>query len=92
MNLLFLQGFNNYYNRVVKKFNTLNDYTTWAANNNKNTQPFDNINFVPNDGIDTTQIVNWNETWTPDYLIVTDGPNISRWFVMDFIRTQRISI
>lgn len=72
---LYLFTYNNYYNRIVKKEDTLAGYGT----------PNDSIigvNFNPNDGIDTTQIVN---TYTnSDYVVITydDGTIYSRWFIV----------
>lgn len=90
MNLVFMT-YNNYYNRIVKKLNTVADYKAAA----KNEQEFSNIQFNPNDGITTDQIINWTDnTWEPDYVIVYDstvGSNIaieSRWFVIEWTRTR----
>ena len=89
MNLTLLQGFNNYYNRVVKKFNTLTDYSNWASNNNNYIKTLPQINFNPNDSVDTTQVINWTEDWSPDYVIVDDGyGNLSRWFIKESQRLR----
>lgn len=52
MNILLLRGFNNYFNRIVKKYSTLNDY----KNNSTSYVEFSNINFNPNDGVATELI------------------------------------
>lgn len=84
MNITYLKKFNNYYNRRIKRFNSLSEY----INN------FDSVSFVqqfnPNDGVNTTRIINWVEEWTPDYLIVsnTKGTIVSRWFVIEASRTR----
>ena len=92
MNLVFLT-FNNYYNRIIKKLDTIAEYEELVPSTNQ--QEFYDIQFNPNDGIDTEQIVNWtNNTWTPDYLVVYDdtvSANIaiqSRWFVIEWVRTR----
>ena len=53
MNILLLKGFNNYFNRIVKKYSTLADYKDHSAEYLE----FTNINFNPNDGVATTLIV-----------------------------------
>lgn len=80
--LRFLKNYNNYYNRIIKHDNIadLSGYTY---------QDFSDINFNPNDGIYTEQIVNWSNTWTPDYMMEIDNNLIiSRWFVLDWERTR----
>lgn len=61
--LTFLKNYNNYYNRIIKnnKKQVINNYSNVS---------FNNINFDVADGIHTTQVVNWDQTWTPDYMIV----------------------
>lgn len=78
---LYLYDFNNYYNRIIKRHENLEDYGTPLAT-------FYNVNFVPNDGITTTQIINYHGD-IPDYMIVvdTDG-KMSRWYVIEDIRTR----
>ena len=92
MNLVFLT-YNNYYNRIIKKFDTVAEYEEAVPASNQ--QEFYDIQFNPNDGINTEQIVNWgNNEWVPDYVIVyddTQSANInlkSRWFVMEWVRTR----
>lgn len=77
MNILFLRGFNNYFNRIVKKYSTLLDYKQQSTSY----VDFHDINFNPNDGIATTLTVGstsqlennkplaWDVEGTPDYLI-----------------------
>lgn len=50
--LKFLNNYNNYYNRIIKK-----DILVSEFNNYQNTA-VTNINFNPNDGLYTEQIVN----------------------------------
>ena len=92
MNLVFLT-YNNYYNRIIKKLDTITEYE--EAVSSELQQEFYDIQFNPNDGINTEQIVNWgNNNWTPDYLVVYDDTqennvNIqSRWFVIEWVRTR----
>ena len=78
MNILFLKGFNNYFNRIVKKYSTLADYKA----NSTSFLEFANINFNPNDGVATELIVGgpknqeennaplaWDTNGTPDYAV-----------------------
>ena len=89
MNLTLLQGFNNYYNRVVKKFDTLSDYLQWTTDNGKLYATLPQINFNPNDGVDTTQVINWSYSWNPDYVVIDDGfGNITRWFIVESNRLR----
>ena len=81
MNLLILKGFNNYFNRKIKKYTDLQDY----IDNSTNYYDFSDINFNPNDGVATSQVVGsenqkeidgaepeplkWETEGSPDYLI-----------------------
>lgn len=82
MNLYYLH-FNNYYNRIVKKFDTLAEYLTLPYYDNVLTA---SIAFNPNDGVQTKQVANvpvGNE-FTYDYCILAEGNDIiSRWFILD---------
>lgn len=87
MNLYYLH-FNNYYNRIVKKFDTLAEYLTLPYYDNVLTA---SIAFNPNDGVDTKQVANvpvGNE-FTYDYCVLADGNDIvSRWFIIDANRNR----
>lgn len=80
MNLYYLH-YNNYYNRIVKKFDTLGEYLTLPYYDNLSTE---NVAFNPNDGTETEQIVNiQSASFGYDYAILADGNNIvSRWFIL----------
>lgn len=67
MNLLFLK-YNNYYNRIVKKEETLDNYhdacEVWTDEEGEDHycyRTFTNINFHENDFLTTTQVVNWSD-------------------------------
>lgn len=81
MSKLYLYNYNNYYNRIFKKEDTLADYGT----------PIHTVtaNFNYNDGVDTYHDVNYNGQ-DGDYLIVTDDKdNIqSRWFIIENKRNR----
>lgn len=83
--LSFLQ-YNNYYNRIAKWLDSYADYI--------NTPGFIgelvDVNFIPGDGVTTTQIFNTDLGQVPDYCVVADddGTLNSRWFVIEFTRTR----
>lgn len=93
MTITFLYGFNNYFNRIVKKYDTLSQYKSAVPY-----YEYSDINFYVNDGVDTTQVINYGSlsggTYSEgepncDYCIVSDTTGIlSRWFVME-IKTNR---
>ena len=102
MNILFLRGFNNYFNRTVKKYSSLADYKS----NSMDYLDFDNINFNPNDGVVTELVVgNTSQTdmdhgnpvpldfdvfGTPDYAVCYEGTSTIkyRWFVLESERLR----
>ena len=101
MNILLLRGFNNYFNRIVKKYTTLADYKNHSASYLE----FSGINFNPNDGVATELILGspsqqessaplaWDTLGTPDYLICSETVNNTttikfRWFVLESERTR----
>lgn len=88
MNLLILKGFNNYFNRIIKRYSTLADYKTHSDSY----YDFSNINFNPNDGVTTTQVLGsttqqqaggpdlvplaWEHDGNPDYLIAYETEQV----------------
>lgn len=95
---LYLLRYNNYYNRVVKKEATILDYNgsylvKYNGNTNDengNSSVIHNVNFNPNDGVNTMQVVNWGGE-VPDYVVVFKdlfSPIESRWFVINWVRTR----
>ena len=98
MNILLLRGFNNYFNRVVKKYSTLTDY----RNNSTSYLDLASINFNPNDGVVAELIIGstdqkennaplaWDEVGTPDYCVCYENNTIKfRWFVLESERTRK---
>ena len=81
----FLQ-YNNYYNRIAKWLDT---YAAYLSNNGFIGELVD-MNFIPGDGVTTTQIFNTDLGQVPDYCVVADddGNLDSRWFVIEFTRTR----
>ncbi len=90
MKLLLLQ-FNNYFNRIIKKYSTVEDYISHSSNSDY-ANPSD-TNFKPYDQIATEHIINWAKKWSPDYLICIDEENanniVGRWFVTEAVRTRQ---
>lgn len=93
---LYLLTYNNYYNRIVKKFDTLSEYLISPYYNNLN---IDKVSFNPGDGITTEQIVDFVPVG--DYLVCTyihNGDNEetidSRWFIIqsDRLRTGQYKL
>lgn len=84
MDLYFLH-YNNYYNRIIKKFDTLSEYLVAPYYDNCVIQ---GVAFNPNDSVETEQILN-SSTGTYDYVIVANGTTIdSRWFIMESKRMR----
>ena len=104
MNILLLKGYNNYFNRILKKEGSIAQYKSAVARGNYlNYVELTSINFNPNDGIDTTLVVGkgdlvWDHPesedregpYAPDYCVVYDTTNgiQSRWFVLECERTR----
>lgn len=94
MKLLLLQGFNNYFNRKIIKYESKSDYIT----NADDYLLLKNINFVEGDGVNTTQIIGVGTTTEylkdkTDYVVClsdSDDPEVinSRWFVMKSIKLR----
>ena len=78
---LYIYKYNNYYNRIVKKEETLLDYGPYihVINGCKD--------FSPNDGVNTQHIFGSaanNYDGSGDYIIVTkDDEIVSRWFILE---------
>ena len=97
MYTLYLLSYNNYYNRIVKKENSVADYLAYLVtykeqdtDPNGNKATIQKVNFVAADYVNTEQVVNWQGD-LPDYLIVADeaGQEIdSRWFVVGAEKTR----
>lgn len=54
-NIVFLRKYNNYYDRKVKRLETLDEYLTFDYVIKQS------INFSPADGINTTTTTNWTD-------------------------------
>ena len=86
MNLLFLKQYNNYANNIVKH----SESTIKNIILEYDHRLYTNINFNPNDGIKTNQIINWDMDWLPDYMFTynDNGSIDSSWFVINNVRTR----
>lgn len=84
-NLYFLH-YNNYYNRKVKKFDTIAEYLQEPYYLGAN---IPNASFNPNDGVDAQHVCNIQD-FDYDYMIVTDKTQniVSRWFVIESRRER----
>ena len=82
MSNIYLYNYNNYFNKIYKKEDTLEEYGTPIYT-------LLDTNFNYNDGVDTSHVVNYDEQ-DGDYLIVTDKNNeiVSRWFVTENVRNR----
>lgn len=78
MSTVYLLKYNNYYNRIVAREKNLEGYL-WQE---RLLDTKDNVNFVEDDGVDTTYVCNTESA--PDYMVVANGNVIeSRWFVIE---------
>lgn len=88
---LFLLNYNQYYNRLVKKEETIDAYAPYIVYgpDEANTYKLIVSNFNPNDGINTEHVFNVPEP-NFDYVVVLDENNEidSRWFVIQAERTR----
>lgn len=80
---LYLLKFNNYFNRYVKRLDSISEYIAQASFTLPNTS------FNPADGINTQHVV--NTAVAADYVVVTDQSDStieSRWFVIENSRNR----
>lgn len=87
---LYILNYNNYYNRILKKYNTLQEYIDYSDE-----EPYELTKtvFIPNDGVDTQHT--FGDLMNPyngrgNYLLVVDGTDtiISRWFIIEGVRDR----
>lgn len=82
---LYLYNFNNYYNRLLDVRDSLSEYEDFFIKATPS-----GVNFNPNDGVNTSIVLNISDDEIPNYIIcVPDGTQDihSRWYVMDANRT-----
>ena len=79
---IYLLNYNNYYNRICKKEDTLTDYLGYQVGDT-----IQGVNFNPNDGVNTELIVNTNQR--ANYLLAVEDNIInSRWFIIESTRLR----
>lgn len=80
----YLLKFNNYYNRTIKRFSTINELLD--RDDVVEIGTFENVNFYPGDGVTTELPLRYDEGTTANYLVVedTDG-SFTSWFVLDAV-------
>lgn len=84
---LYLLTFNNYYNRLVKGYETIAEYLDAASNY----QVFPTMNWFASDGVATSQTINTLVKYNFDYVLVVDeltNQIESRWFIVESIRNN----
>lgn len=86
---LYVLNYNNYYNRIVKKYNTVQEY----LDNVEVIYTLEDTNFNPNDNVNTTHTFGWslstdNYEGDGNYLLIVDKEEniVSRWFILDSVR------
>lgn len=102
--IYLFKNFNNYYNRRIKRYATVNEYIEAVAAGDS--YSLTTTNFNPRDGVTTSHIFNFpsgdntpsfaEDGAAPDYCLIVseDGAILSRWFVMeaDFNRGGQYNI
>lgn len=92
---LHVLKYNNYYNRLVKSFDSAEDYEPYVI------YTLEDTNFKPNDGVNTEHVIGVGDyNGEGDYIILTSNKRrpigapagwekyvVSRWFIIDSIRT-----
>lgn len=84
MDTVYFYKFNNYYNRIIKRYDTIVEYGTPLGKQEE-------CNFVHGDGINSSFTFNKSLHLedTPDYVIVEDYQgNLSRWFVTNSFKLR----
>ena len=54
---LYFMKYNNYYNRIVKKFDNIDDYVDYMIDSS----PTQTVLWNPGDGVNTVQVLNMNQ-------------------------------
>lgn len=104
MKIYLFKNFNNYYNREIYGWDTLDEYiTNYQLENNyavrstgesiDSTENGKRVNFAEHDGLRTELTYNYdpNQDWVPTYVICTDDDNNIkyRWFVIDYYKNRK---
>lgn len=81
--ILKLFQYNNYYNRIYKDINAVDDWDDICVYTQND------FNYNPADGVDTSCVVNYDGDC--NYAVVLDPTTqdiVSRWFILDSVRTR----
>ena len=81
---LYILNYNNYYNRLVKREDSIVDYQPYI------TYTLQNVNFNPNDHVNAQHVIGTGDyDGTGDYVIAYENNEIvSRWFIIESQRTR----
>ena len=85
---LYILNYNNYYNRIMKRESSIEDYQSYII------YTLESSNFNPTDGIDTTHVFGSNAHMydgSGDYVLVVNEYNqiVSRWFIIEAVRSRQ---
>ena len=86
MENIYLLKYNNYYNRRIKRFANVTDYSSYIV-----AQINETANFNPGDGVTTTFVFNLADDVNANYLLAVDANDSSkftRWFILDAVRLK----
>lgn len=91
MYYLLMEKFNNYLNRFMKKFDTVQEYKDYCTANSYNFVHYTtkSVNFNKRDNITSSHV--FNDNLKPNYLLwinETTGEIVSRWFVTRYVHTS----
>lgn len=89
MYYVLLSGYNNYYNRIYKRENTIQGYIDASS---EHVVFQDKMNFEYRDGISTEKLFNCEFNGEPNYLLLKENENdtkpSSRWFVVEWVKVR----
>ena len=90
LNTIYIIQLDNYYDRTVHPYYSEFDNGGLGLYLEFDTYRITNFNFVPNDGINTTVLLNLDTWQFGNYFLVVDQDNkiVSRWFIIDTVRTR----
>ena len=79
---IYLLKYNNYYNRTIKRYSTINELLD--RDDAVEIGTFENVNFNPGDGVATQLTLNYTEGPAANYLVAEDNDGaLTSWFVLD---------
>ena len=90
---IYLLKFNNYYNRTIKRYSTIDELLD--RDDAVEIGTFENVNFNPGDGVATQLTLNYTEGPAANYLVVEDfDGSLTSWFILDaqYVRFGQYSL